>query len=62
MALKKGATAPPARGSAVKVAAARPAAQERSPGGGGSDSTRMLREAAWSRMFGRVESKNPFTR
>jgi hypothetical protein len=23
---------------------------------------RLLREAAWSAMFGRVESKNPFTR
>jgi hypothetical protein len=29
---------------------------------GGDDSNRLLREAAWSRMFGRVESKNPFTR
>jgi hypothetical protein len=28
----------------------------------GSDSNRLLREAAWSRMFGRVELKNPFTR
>jgi hypothetical protein len=28
----------------------------------GGDSNRLLREAAWSRMFGRVESKNPFTR
>jgi hypothetical protein len=28
----------------------------------GSDSNRLLREAAWSQMFGRVESKNPFTR
>jgi hypothetical protein len=27
-----------------------------------TNSNRMLREAAWSRMFGRVESKNPFTR
>ena len=27
-----------------------------------SDSNRLLREAAWSAMFGRVESKNPFTR
>jgi hypothetical protein len=62
MALKKGAAAPPARGPAVKAAVARPVAQERSPNGGSSDSTRMLREAAWSRMFGRVESKNPFTR
>ena len=26
------------------------------------DSNRLLREAAWSRMFGRIESKNPFTR
>jgi len=28
----------------------------------GSDPNRLLREAAWSRMFGRAESKNPFTR
>jgi hypothetical protein len=28
----------------------------------GGDSNRLLREAAWSQMFGRVESKNPFTR
>jgi hypothetical protein len=28
----------------------------------GSESNRLLREAAWSQMFGRVESKNPFTR
>ena len=27
-----------------------------------ADLNRLLREAAWSRMFGRVESKNPFTR
>ena len=27
-----------------------------------SDGNRLLREAAWSAMFGRVESKNPFTR
>ena len=26
------------------------------------DQNRLLREAAWSRMFGRVESKNPFAR
>jgi hypothetical protein len=29
---------------------------------GPADLARLLREAAWSRMFGRVESKNPFTR
>ncbi len=32
------------------------------PGTGGGDSNRLLREAAWSAMFGRIESKNPFTR
>jgi hypothetical protein len=26
------------------------------------DSQRLLREAAWSRMFGRAETKNPFAR
>jgi hypothetical protein len=29
---------------------------------GNGNSNRLLREAAWSRMFGRVEAKNPFTR
>lgn len=32
------------------------------PANGTNDSNRLLREAAWSAMFGRVESKNPFTR
>jgi hypothetical protein len=59
MAVKKATAVRPARGQAAKAVEARPAAVERSAGG---DSTRMLREAAWSRMFGRVESKNPFTR
>jgi hypothetical protein len=27
-----------------------------------ADQGRLLREAAWSRMFGRLESKNPFAR
>ena len=61
MALKKGVTAPPARGQAVKAAVPRPVAPQRATGGSDSDTTRLLREAAWSRMFGRVESKNPFT-
>jgi hypothetical protein len=26
------------------------------------DENRLLREAAWSQMFGRIEAKNPFTR
>ena len=59
MAVKKATAVRPPRGRAAKAVEARPAAQERSAGG---DSTRMLREAAWSRMFGRIESKNPFTR
>jgi hypothetical protein len=29
---------------------------------GGTDPNRLLREAAWSRMFGRIEAKNPFAR
>ncbi len=32
------------------------------PATNAADLNRLLREAAWSRMFGRVESKNPFTR
>ena len=28
----------------------------------GASSQRLLREAAWSRMFGRTEAKNPFSR
>jgi hypothetical protein len=28
--------------------------------GDSTDSRRLLREAAWSQMFGRVEAKNPF--
>lgn len=36
--------------------------QEHRVGASGNDLSRLLREAAWSRMFGRVESKNPFTR
>ena len=59
MAVKKPTAVRPARGQAAKAVEARPVAAERSAGG---NSTRMLREAAWSRMFGQVESKNPFTR
>jgi hypothetical protein len=42
--------------------ARRPARQDAAATAGGSDSGRLLREAAWSRMFGRTEAKNPFTR
>jgi hypothetical protein len=37
--------------------APRPAATPRP-----SNPQQLMREAAWSRMFGRTESKNPFTR
>jgi hypothetical protein len=29
---------------------------------GNGNLNRLLREAAWTRMFGRVEAKNPFSR
>jgi len=58
MALKK---TPAPRKIPAKPVAERAVAQERvAPGG--SNPNRLLREAAWSRMFGRIESKNPFTR
>lgn len=58
MALKK--TAAP-RKAQVKPAIERAVAQERTATST-SNPNRLLREAAWSRMFGRIESKNPFTR
>jgi len=64
--------APPPRKAKTAAAASKSrapaAATERGASGqnvrtaGGGDSNRLLREAAWSRMFGRTESKNPFTR
>jgi hypothetical protein len=62
---KSAAPAPKRRAPAVAAATAteqrRASRQPAQPAGGG-DPNRLLREAAWSRMFGRVESKNPFTR
>jgi hypothetical protein len=43
-------------------AAARPVRQSAAAPAPGGDPNRLLREAAWSQMFGRVEAKNPFTR
>ncbi|MGA3399865.1 MAG: hypothetical protein ABSC95_11645 [Acetobacteraceae bacterium] len=40
-------------------AVAQPAAVATQAAGG---SQRLLREAAWSRMFGRADTKNPFAR
>jgi hypothetical protein len=49
---KARAPAPAARTNVVRPAAApRPSSPQQ-----------LMREAAWSRMFGRTESKNPFTR
>jgi hypothetical protein len=66
MAPRKAKPAPAARVAAPKSAA--PVSERRAPrqaGGAaaaGSDPNRLLREAAWSRMFGRTEAKNPFAR
>jgi hypothetical protein len=63
MATKKTKPAPAVRKAAPKVASKQgdtgPLATVAAIAG---DSNRLLREAAWSRMFGRVESKNPFAR
>jgi hypothetical protein len=58
MALKK---TPAARKTSAKPPTERSPALERVTTSG-SNPNRLLREAAWSRMFGRTESKNPFTR
>ncbi len=57
---KSAATAPKVRAPAAATEG-RASRQGAQPATGG-DPNRLLREAAWSRMFGRVESKNPFTR
>jgi hypothetical protein len=60
--------AKPARAAEAAQKSAAPAIGQRAPRqagaalAGGSDSNRLLREAAWSRMFGRIEAKNPFAR
>jgi hypothetical protein len=44
-------------------AAAAPSPPRRPPqAASDGNPNRLLREAAWSRMFGRVEAKNPFAR
>jgi hypothetical protein len=57
---KSAAASPKARAPAATTE--RRANRQDAQAAGGGDSNRLLREAAWSRMFGRVESKNPFTR
>ena len=62
MATRKGTSAPTAR----KAAPAKQSAERRATTPAATVSSnspnRLLREAAWSAMFGRIESKNPFTR
>ena len=57
---KSTATAPKVRASGAGTSPRTSRQGEQSSGGG--DSNRLLREAAWNRMFGRIETKNPFTR
>lgn len=53
-----------ASGRTMRKATARSAAPQTPPrvAPASNDSNRLLREAAWSRMFGRTEAKNPFAR
>ena len=55
-------SAPPAKTRAPAAASERRTARQEAQPTGTGDSNRLLREAAWSRMFGRTETKNPFTR
>lgn len=64
MATKK---ARPAATSAAKATVSEVRARQAAPPAvaamqDGSSSQRLLREAAWSRMFGRADTKNPFGR
>lgn len=61
MAQKKAKPAPVAQ-KVSTPAATRAARPPTTAATGGTDPNCLLREAAWSRMFGRVEAKNPFTR
>jgi hypothetical protein len=63
MAKKTTKAAPARRNAAPKPATERRVVREATVAATtGSGANHLLREAAWSRMFGRVELKNPFTR
>jgi hypothetical protein len=67
MAPRKAKSAPAAQKSVAQEAAApaigrRATRQDAAPAAAASDPNRLLREAAWSRMFGRTDAKNPFAR
>ncbi len=57
---KRAALAGKAAASRETARAVTPTASLATPETGNSQ--RLLREAAWSRMFGRTETKNPFAR
>lgn len=61
MAARKGTPETAVRKAPVKAPAERRITTEAMANNNGVAS-RLLREAAWSRMFGRIESKNPFAR
>ena len=61
MAAKKPVSAPEIRRGPAKAAADRGVVRAIAAAPAGNPN-RLLREAAWIRMFGRIESKNPFTR
>ncbi|HEY7580924.1 MAG TPA: sigma-70 family RNA polymerase sigma factor [Acetobacteraceae bacterium] len=62
MALRKAKSTTASKSRAPAATQRRPSREQMVAATGAADLNRLLREAAWSRMFGRVESKNPFTR
>jgi RNA polymerase sigma-70 factor (ECF subfamily) len=62
MAPRKAKPAPAVQKAPAAASGTRTTRQDAASATGGSDSNRLLREAAWSRMFGRIEAKNPFAR
>ena len=53
---------PPPGGKAAKAAAERAEQAERERSGLAAEERRLLREAAWTRMFGKVGGQNPYAR
>lgn len=53
---------PPSGGKAAKAAAEQAEQAERARSGAAAEERRLLHEAAWSRMFGKIGGQNPFAR
>jgi hypothetical protein len=62
MAPRKAKPAPAAQKAAAPASGARQARRDPAATPARTDPNRLLREAAWSRMFGRTDAKNPFAR